>query len=753
MRLRRAAVRITWLLLAAMTVGLAMGISRLGFDDRYSAAFRSTDREFQTFQEFAEHFGAGEDDCVLLVEGADVLSLASLLALRELHIHLDELAGVDSVVSIFAIRKAERIGRYFLPLFPAVDALTQDGDLDEFRSVAARHPLIRDRLLTEDQQAQLFLVRLDRDHRSLEASQRVIEAIRGEISRVEAAAPVTFGLTGIPVIRLETIRNLQRDNQWITLMGVGMATLVAWFWMGRLGQVVAAVGPALLGVVWCLGFMGWGGKNLDAICVILPALWLVIGVSDSVHLIEHIRQRREAGWEASAAAWDAVRHLGSACFLTSLTSALGFGSLVACRDFVIREFGGWAAAGVGVMFVCVLVLAPLLGMTRLVSGRAGVQPAAATARRRQARWTWLWIRWLDRYRRSLTAGFVVLTVGLVAVSLWIRPNYRFTENLPDSSLAVQVLRRCEQRFGGLPLLQVSVGWEAESRLNPRALLDLLIEVSQILQNSGRVRAPTSLVDVLESLPGESGDLVARFRELRWLPKPELERILQADRRQTIVSGLVADAGADRFAPAMDRLEMELAELERRHPGFRLELTGLVPLSSKRTRAMIRDLLASLGTAAVTIFLTLGIAFRSWRWGGVSVLPNLLPLAATAGAVVMTGQSLHYAGVLAFSISLGIAVDDTTHFLSRLQREQRCRPWLSIRRTVWRTFHSLWPVLTMTTVLMVLGFGATFLSSAPTIRSFGGLSCWTLAVALLGDLMVLPTLLLFAGPSRRRQAGR
>ncbi len=135
---------------------------------------------------------------------------------------------------------------------------------------------------------------------------------------------------------------------------------------------------------------------------------------------------------------------------------------------------------------------------------------------------------------------------------------------------------------------------------------------------------------------------------------------------------------------------------------------------------------------------LTLAYRSLTLGLISIIPNLFPLAATGAVRACLSTSLDIASACAFTICLGIAVDDTIHFLSRFQSERR--RGLDPRDAVLATFHSVGTALVMTTVVMLAGFATVLTSRLPTHQLFAGMACATLAAALVGDLVILPALL-------------
>ena len=206
-----------------------------------------------------------------------------------------------------------------------------------------------------------------------------------------------------------------------------------------------------------------------------------------------------------------------------------------------------------------------------------------------------------------------------------------------------------------------------------------------------------------------------------------------------VSFHTPDVGAAALVPALDSLSVALEHVEREHPGFQLTLTGTAVVSARNFEFMIADLGNSLGFEAVAVFLLMVIGFRSFYLGVMSMIPNLFPLLVATSVLVWTGQPLTLTGAISFNLCLGLAVDDTIHFLLRLDRERRIDPDLTA--AVLRTFDAIGTALVTTTPILIGGIATMLFSGIPTIRLFAWLSCVTLLAAMLGDLFVLPALLL------------
>jgi len=203
---------------------------------------------------------------------------------------------------------------------------------------------------------------------------------------------------------------------------------------------------------------------------------------------------------------------------------------------------------------------------------------------------------------------------------------------------------------------------------------------------------------------------------------------------------VPDRFSSEHRPHFERMQSELRELADSHPGFRFQLTGPIVVIGARVQEMISELLKSLFLAAAVIFVTLTLSFRSMKLGLLSLLPNLMPMAMTAALMVVLDWPLVLATVIVFSVCLGVAVDDTVHFLTeyrRLRREGR-----PPRDAVQRTFVKIGTALFFTTAVLISGFATTFFGELDMMWKFGSLSCVAFASALVGDLFLLPALLLW-----------
>ncbi|MCA9069156.1 MAG: MMPL family transporter, partial [Planctomycetaceae bacterium] len=431
--------------------------------------------------------------------------------------------------------------------------------------------------------------------------------------------------------------------------------------------VIAALGP-LLGVVWTLGVMGFAGEELNGIKSVLPTLLFVVAFTDSVHLIENARyflQRREGSLRAAS---HALRRVGMACAMTSLTTAVGFGSLIVAETESVRRFGLWCATGALINFVAVILVVPLL--LAITPGRFLVRREGTDSPRPSVlALPVTFPDWLKRGAGWISAAGLLLSGVLAWLSLDLEPDMRWLDSIPKSHPTAQVMGRCDSQFGGSLPAFVVIKWPESTDRDSQELFNAVSDVERAINKSQTFGRPVSIVELLRSFTRrDSEDPTEQFSMLERVPKERLDQVVRDDLRETVVTFSVPDLGAGRLNPAYDEMDRELAQLKSRYKGMDFHLTGTTVIAGRNVNHMVGDLARSLFTAGVIVFGLMTVLFRSFVLGLLSILPNMFPLVFISGFLVLTGQSLDLFNMYTFSLCLGLTVDDTIHFLMRFRQE-------------------------------------------------------------------------------------
>jgi predicted RND superfamily exporter protein len=278
------------------------------------------------------------------------------------------------------------------------------------------------------------------------------------------------------------------------------------------------------------------------------------------------------------------------------------------------------------------------------------------------------------------------------------------------------------------------------------------QVEAVIDDERLLRHPLSIRNMVAALAPPDADLSEQMSLLNVVPPPLRDVVLNESERRTIVTARMQDVGLAKYSPVFKRVGKRLEDLENKYPGFECEITGDPIVRNSQLYRIVTDLATSLGTACVLIFVVMAFAFRSLRLGLISIVPNLLPLLTTAAFLIVTGQMLTFTSVCAFTVCIGIAVDDTIHFLTRYHffRGQG----QTVDEALRETFVNVGTALITTTLVLVTGFGTVLMSALPSHRMFASMAVCTIGTALFADLIFLPAMLAhFRGKTKTEKGER
>jgi predicted RND superfamily exporter protein len=735
----------TLLLLAAATIAAAAGVVQLRTDDRVRDLLKSEQGDYPRLQEFMESFGGDDNECLVVLQTDEVISAPRIARLEQFVDDVKQLDGIESVYSILDARRRRSVGRVLPLLVP------RDGDperLARARREAQEHPLVAGQLLSENGTITLVAVRLEGQSLDVRVLEERLAAIGRLARQLESESDFRVRMTGIPALRVEIVSRIQRNQLLFTATTLFLSGLAAtWLFRRPAAVVLAAAGP-VLGLFWTMGLLGWLGQPITPVTSIVPPLVLVIGFTDSIHLVFEVRCALAAGKPRKQAVLEAVQTLWRPCGFTAATTAFGFGSLILMTGLdAIRSFGMACALGTMCGYASVMIFTPLLAST-------GLAERMVDARAREGRPLWVdaalsrLMASIHRHARPIAITGLVLTALGSPCWFWLRADNRVGEFLPHDSPAYQALVQCEEAFGGALFLHVVVDWPAEANLETPEVRKCLADVHRIFEEEPTTRHPVSYLSVLRSLPGAEDDLAEKRRWLDAAPPEALARFARTDQRRAAVTAHIRDLGGAAHEPHFRHIEARLAELEQKHPGFRLWLTGSAVVSYRTANQMIEQLAPSLGLAAILIFASMALLFGSLRLGLISLVCNSLPLIGASAFLVIFRQPLQYTSVMVFSVCIALAADDTVHFLSRFRRELKHGDRDAV---VMHTMSHVGSALVVTTLVLLSGFASLLLADMPPIRLFGGLSCLVLLLAIVAELILLPALLFWQGPQHKSVA--
>ncbi len=671
---------------------------------------------------------------VMLVQSDSIFSPEGANCLRAV---VEKLDNTDYISDVFWMDEVPPMNAFGLP-----EPLLPRGDASEKRFEMAKrkglnHPFIVGQLMSADAESVLLLVNFNWIY--LKENRDCIEGLR-EIAESTAAkfpgVEMKFSVTGRVPIELTALES-HESNQFIyQLVAYSMIAIMSIIlFRGVSAVVVVAMAPAL-GVFWTLGFIRYFEFQFNPFNdVVLPILVSLVGFTDGVHLMVQIRRNRAGGMTPLEAAESGVNQVGLACFLTSLTTAIGFGSLWLAHQDLVREFGACCVIGVFCSFIAVITTIPLACSTWL-GKRVHVGHEKSLIDQNLNRIGSIIDYVLERKTTFSLIGLATTAI-LLSVSLTLRPDEKQSNALPVGSESSVALAEMDKAMGGLEQSRVEISWNSEVQPDSPEIVDVIGKVDELLEQEPLIGHPVSIRKIIAALPGQ-GDVSGRMSMVELLP-PSIKRSFYSPEESSAqIRFRVQDLGIARYGPVFERILAGFDSIRAEHSNFDFELQGNAVWRWKNLYQIVVDLAASLGVASLIIFCVLAVVYRSLRIGLISIVPNIFPLTVAGAFLVATGQALEIVTVCAFTVCLGIAVDDTIHFLTRFYEERKNGGGDEV--VIRRAFTGVGTALIITTVVLVSGFMTVLFSDSRDHHTFASMGAITISAALFGDLVFLPALL-------------
>jgi len=509
----------------------------------------------------------------------------------------------------------------------------------------------------------------------------------------------------------------------------------------------AMVIPALvvlLSLIWTFGFMRLIGKDIDLMLTVLPTIIFVVGISDSVHVLTRYMEELRKGQEKLKAIRTAFRSIRMAMFLTSLTTAIGFLTLVFSNIRPISDFGVYTSVGImlayGLTYMILPALLILARPKRLYDFAQGDDFWSEKLHR-----GFLWL--LQKRRKVLFGGLLVAVISTIGVSM-IEVDNKMLEDLRDSHFLKQEFVFMEEHFAGCRPFELGVGLSPQTDpFSPTVIsqLDTLHQyleqeygVGSLISFPAMIRATHKALNagqqVYYSIPMDS---VGMSKVRRVLRRKDADGFLNLvwNKEENLIrfAGKVGDTGRKHYEVSNEKLDQFI---QHNCPDLRnYQVTGTAHLIDLNNEYLVSNMVWNLLLSVSMIGVVMGVVYRSWRMMILTIVPNLFPLLVVAGIMGFMGIPLKVSTSIIFNIAFGIAVDDTIHFLARTR--SLIAEGLSRQYAVKRAFLTTGKAMIVTSLILSGGFLSLVFSDFLGTFYIGLLISLTLFIALIAELLYTP----------------
>jgi predicted RND superfamily exporter protein len=571
------------------------------------------------------------------------------------------------------------------------------------------------------------------------------------INRFENEKKTKVHVSGMPYIRTLNAQNIV-DEIGLFVLGATLITSLIFFLFFRsfratfISLIVVAIG-----VMWAFGILGWLGYEITVLTALIPPLIIVIGVPNCIFLINKYQQEIAKHGNQAKSLQRVIVKIGNATLMTNLTTASGFATFILTNSKILKEFGVVASINIIAIFLLSLLIIP-------ITYSLMAQPKKKHLKHLKNKTIDVFVTWMENaVRKKRINVYMVSLLGLIIGIMGIyqmKISGSLIEDMPKSAPFFQDILFFDQSFNGIVPLEIWVDSKREKGIVKPATLKRMNDLQEAIKEIPELAPPISVVNAIKYAKQAYYNGNPNFYAL---PTPQENSFIypflnNSDGSSQLLNGYVDSTGQygrittymkDIKTDRMVEIENDLKEsISKLFPEDRygVEITGKSLLFLKGTKYLINNLILSLSLAILLIALFMAFLFRSFKMILISLIPNLLPLIITAGVMGFTGIPLKPSTILVFSIAFGISVDDTIHFLAKYRQELIANGW-KINKAVFSALRETGISMFYTSIVLFFGFSIFMSSNFGGTQALGGLVAVTLMMAMLANLILLPSLLI------------
>lgn len=684
--------------------------------------------ENKDYKEFKKLFGS-EEIIRLVMKCDNVFAPENFRVLEAVDSAARKIEGVRRVISLPAVKRA-------------VD-LSGSWPIVKFRNLVKPLALLKRNLVSEDDRTTLLTLVLSQDAEY----ESVIAAVNQLIK--ERPEPFSSYQIGMPLISKALADFTERDFKKLPAITLLLIAVVLFLLFRHPLGVVMPLSCVLLALIWTFGLIAAAGIPLSMLTMIVPVFLIAVGTAYCLHIITEYRKQSQSADSAGSAVVATYLSLTFPTILAILTTMFGLGSLFVNRIEAIREFAWFACLGMACFFILLHTYLPAaLASLPRISGKTG-----SVFYLKGIQWLINTVIRLNLEHSKVTLAIfsaisIFCIIGLFQMKVESNPVGYFKA---DTDVRRHFHDIYQDLSGSFPLNVVVDGQEADFFERPESIA-MLARAQVFLNQVDGVDKTISFADYLMlvnyaanrfrpeyyKLPEEGFEvrmLLNTFKTM--LGEDLLYSFTNRDFSKANILLLTHISSSSRFLAVRELIQNEFQR--KFSKSLKWDVTGFGIVVSASNYHLTTGQVESLSISLVLIFGIMFVLFLSCKVGLIAIVPNLFPILVAFGAMGWLGIELSMATSLIASIAIGLAIDDTIHYLVRYNREFRSD--LNERRSLEDTIRHIGQPIIFTTVTIGIGFSVLIFSGFRPTAVFGVLMVVTMISALVADLMLLPTLML------------
>ncbi len=738
-------------LIAVATVVLVWFVPQMQTDPTLESGVDKSTPAYLDHREFTGIFGNEEFILIALKSPGRAVDSETLRALVRITTKLQSLDKIQEVVSLSTIKLFQKKGE----LFGNYPILQKNGDNltlppePELEQIKKALP-VTDLLISPDRKTVGILLRMQDKWKFDVDAAKVLRRELNEIIKKEAPAHTQFSMVGPPFIRQAIVRYNIQTGIIFGVLCLLIGTIVSAY-VFRSVRVTAITNAILsLCVIWILGFMSLLGIPLNSTTVLSFGFIPIATIEIVIHMVVRYHFFHQGTHDKEGAIKQAVRWLARPCFMCCATTSIGFGTLMVSSIPMVRQLGFIMSVGIMIAYGLAIILTPAFFM-RLKQLDASEQNTVIRG--------WL-DNSLDKLERSIFKhSRLYVIIGLLSAAILlsgaplIRSDTQILRMLSSKTPEVQDLHFVESNLTAVNSVELMLQGQPGEFKNA-AMWSKIAELENKLKSIPEVAGTDSLLpllDYLNTLLSDSDtkqELLANESKVpQFLAlvnmgaegKRVSRRFVNDAYDVAHISVRIVNSPDHPIGEVIDKIQAAADSVMK--DAAKVVVTGDLVVVAKQTSELIRDQIRSMLLAGLLITIVMMIQMGSVVLGLVSLIPNIPPVAAVFGIMGWFGIALDAVTIFAATVAVGLAVDNTIHFLTQLKREIILDPDRSVEESVRSAYRLTAKQISSWSTITLLGFLALIISPFRPVVFFGILGCASLCLGLYGDLIFVQSLIL------------
>ena len=755
--------------LVLLTVFMGYHASKVQMSYDFSRAIPTDHPKYKAYLEFKKTFG--EDGSLLTIgfTSANFFEVTQFNALTGFQERLKKINGVEDIISVngaVTLKKNDSTSKLdAIRIFPS--NIKSQQALDSLKDIFYSLPFYRGLLYNPDTKAYLLGLRINSAILGSKARETTIGEIEKEAAAFAETSQLDLHLSGLPLIRTNVALRIAEEMQWFLLGSLLLSALILFIFFRSLSTTLLSLAVVLIGVVYSLATIHMLGFRITLLNALIPPLVVVIGIPNCIYFLNKYHTAFMKSGDKKKAIVEMIGKMGVVTLFCNISAALGFAVFALTKSIILKEFGIVAGINIMALFFISLILIP-------ISLFYMAEPRKKHTHYLENKWLQTLLTTIEQWVLSNTrtvylATGIALIFSIIGISK-LKTQSFIVDDLPKKDKIYTDLRFFESNFRGIMPLEILVDTKKKNGIaGSRALsvYDKVSSFSAYIASYPEMARPLSLAEGLKfarqgfydgdsnnySMPNAfDGAFMADYLKPNKgdaAAKGSLEKLMasfiDSNKQVTRISVNMADVGSMRMPVLIDSLEAHVPDYFDTSK-VSVQLTGSSITFLEGSRFIIKGLKESIFWAFLFISLCMLYLFRSFRILLCSLIPNLIPLVMTAGLMGWMGISIKPSTVLVFSVALGIAIDITIRFLVNYKQEL---PHFNgrVHETVVQTIRETGISIVYTSLVLIAGFIIFVFSGFGSTQALGWLTSFTLLVATLTNLVLLPVLLLLAAKKK------